>query len=134
VQNNNASNNNLRSGRNTGEGMRGPGSNGQNAGNTGQGAQQYQKVAPLNRNTQDYRTPQVNNNNQRPTAQEYRGQPNNPRPAAQEYRAPQTNNNPRPAAQEYHAPQSNNVPRNNGPQGSQHAAPASQTSLISNWE
>ena len=127
VQNNNSPNNNLRSNRNTGEGMRGPGSNAQNAGNTGQSAQQYHQASPVNRsNTQEYRAPQSNNNNnQRPTAQEYRGQTNNPRPAAQEYRAPQPTNNPRPAAQEYHAPQSNNVQHNN-PQQAQHAAPASQ--------
>jgi hypothetical protein len=143
VQHGVSPNNDLRSSRNTGEGMRGPGSNAQNAGNTGQNAQQYHQASPVNRsNTQDYRTPQVHNNNQRPTAQEYRGQTNNPRPAAQDYRAPQSNNNPRPAAQEYRAPQSNNNPRpaaqeyrapqtnnnprSNGPQESQRAAPASQ--------
>ncbi len=139
VQNSASPNNDRRGVRNAGENMRGPSSNAHNAGDTGQNAQKYQQAGPANRNTQDYRTPKVNNNNERPAAQEYRGQPNNPQPATQEYRAPRGNNNerpaaqeyrgqtnnPRPAAQEYHAPQSNNVPRNNGPQES-HPAPASQ--------
>ena len=70
--------------------------------NTGQTNPQYHQAAPVTRNMQEHRTPQVNNN---------------PRPTPQEYRAPQTNNT-RPPAQEYRAPQNNNNP--------QHAAPASQ--------
>jgi len=116
VQNNNSQNNNLRAGRTVG-GDNVSGANAHSVGTTGQGKPEYHQASPVNRNVQqDYRTPQVNNNNPNPTAQEYRGKTNNSHSSAQEYHAPQ-NNNPRPAAQEYHAPQSNNV---------QHAAPASQ--------
>ena len=69
--------------------------------NTGQSNPQYHQAAPISRNTQEYRTPQVNNN-PRPAPQEHRAPPtNNPHPIPQEYRAPQNNNNPQHAAPDH---------------------------------